>query len=579
MNETNHRYSGDDAGDALPPFLEAAVKSVREQPLPAASVERALKRAREIASSSETHRAADPVPFLSTPRGLQWRRFAMRPMAAAAAILLAATLLYLATRPQSAWADMARSMLTQDWIHVVERSPADEPLELWLSPRHQIKAVRIGRRVQLFDHRLKIAYSYEPAENTLYKMPDDDPRTPDDLELFVDAIPNLLRAGSYTSNDDKLAFLGSERDGAKVVSEKLETARDGQKSWSELTLTVQHPQLAEPVQMIVRADPITQLPHSWAIQGQVNGKRMAREVTFEYPSTGPTDAYALGVPDQAIFVDRVPADDVARLVDAIAAARQRFDNYHAIVVESAASNQWYEGSPVQIWRKGTRWRMEFSVVHPIDPSIVPSDHDEFGWWRARVASVRSYPVQLCDGDSEYSVRGHFIEAENPLDRRFEIESMKRQPIIGSKSDATPSIWSRMPEFLSHPPLGIPRTDLEPTVDLNPTDGPPSTVLLRTRRTFVTRGNEQSGLADFHRYWIDRARSHVVLRWETSGPADASATYVTEDLAQSPQGHWFPTVVRLKNAIRNEDGTTEDSLLRFYVDFDTEIPDKMFVVDR
>jgi len=79
-----------------------------------------------------------------------------------------------------------------------------------------------------------------------------------------------------------------------------------------------------------------------------------------------------------------------------------------------------------------------------------------------------------------------------------------------------------------------------------------------------------------RFWIDPARSFVAMEWELG-----DMPYIVEELAQSPRGHWYPTRVRRKNAVRSADRATVlgDQIFHFFLDFDAELPDSLFEPTR
>ena len=70
--------------------------------------------------------------------------------------------------------------------------------------------------------------------------------------------------------------------------------------------------------------PKSRLPRFWDIESS-GGERLRRE--FDYPESGPADVVAMGVPATARRVDRVPADDLVRVLDGLKTGRNRFDDY------------------------------------------------------------------------------------------------------------------------------------------------------------------------------------------------------------------------------------------------------------
>src|SRR5262249_42252661 len=155
------------------------------------------------------------------------------------------------------------------------------------------------------------------------------------------------------------------------------------KTWRQLEATIRWREGRKSVvKMLIRVDPTTGLPRTWDIiapDGVIHQ-------TLDYPETGPADILALGVPATAKRVDRVPGDDLNRILDGMTLGRNRFDDYCAYV--------WYEGQKPanvnRVWRKGHRWRVD--SVHRRNPTKeyfrktdeapfgVPPGVD-LGWWK------------------------------------------------------------------------------------------------------------------------------------------------------------------------------------------------------
>src|SRR5262249_6815388 len=121
------------------------------------------------------------------------------------------------------------------------------------------------------------------------------------------------------------------------------------------------------------------------------------------------------------------------------------------------------------------------------------------------------------------------------------------------------------------------------LDRAPKEGPADTVLLTAR---LTRPSEPNAYYR-SRYWVDPSRGCVTLRYthdELGGPggkprpdAAGSVTYAMDRLEQSPNGVWYPTRVRFKDAVRPGPGRGKpvDLVTWFYVDFKAELPDSLF----
>ena len=193
------------------------------------------------------------------------------------------------------------------------------------------------------------------------------------------------------------------------------------------------------------------------------------------------------------------------------------------------------------------------------------------WWMEKANRLRYAPLFLSDGKDGHQFRIKYKNGEQRTD--FDIESVDKDSRGLALDDPMPSRNQMFPEFFGHPPIGIPSTVFEPRIVAKPTDGPANTVLLEVRRTQPIPNQPQ-----LFRYWIDPQRDYLAMRWDMvqqNGADESITTYVINSVAQSPQGHWYPTEISRVNAIRYQDGTQADQLYRYYLDFDSPIPDSLF----
>jgi hypothetical protein len=117
---------------------------------------------------------------------------------------------------------------------------------------------------------------------------------------------------------------------------------------------------------------------------------------------------------------------------------------------------------------------------------------------------------------------------------------------------------------------------------DPSSGPEGTVLLRVRRNGRVDSapdpdaDKRPSQPDEFRFWIDPAREYLVMRMDMMGDGEnASSSYIVESVAQSPQGHWYPTRVR-RTSSRSD---VDDQIMEFHVEFDVDIPDALFDVKQ
>src|SRR5262245_49249557 len=376
------RNNRDSALAELHGTLREAVEQIQQDPVPQAAERRALERARALGRTVDQSQLIEKRLQQPWHCSIQLRRMASA--CAVAASIVIAVAFWLAW-PGPAWAQIAQAVREKAWIHVIDKDAQDRSMEGWLCPTQGISAWRIDGRVELLDARLRLYSSYDPQTKVLVRLPETEPRGKGPIEWLVETTESLFRSAEdekagrsdAKTRVEDLTFLAEEQAAIHLLSEKRRHMTHDGREWMAFDLTLQHRDLAEPIEMTVLVDPTTRLPHSWVTTGTFEGKSMRREVILDYPDGGPADVFALGVPRTATFVDRVPTDDIARVLHGFTAARQRFDNYHAVVVEYFSRDE-SNGQPTQIWRKGNRWRMEHPTIYPDDAP--PFNADANLWW-------------------------------------------------------------------------------------------------------------------------------------------------------------------------------------------------------
>jgi hypothetical protein len=109
-------------------------------------------------------------------------------------------------------------------------------------------------------------------------------------------------------------------------------------------------------------------------------------------------------------------------------------------------------------------------------------------------------------------------------------------------------------------------------------------VLLIARTTAHKG--AAGDGRIFRYWIDPAKSYLVMRHEWTDSALEpgksglrNETYLVDGVAQAPNGVWYPTLVRRVSldGAQGQEKRAEETWT-FSVDFKTEIPDGLFKVE-
>jgi hypothetical protein len=412
-----------------------------------------------------------------------------------------------------------------------------------------VSAVRHGSHVEYHDTALRTFIKYVPDEGVIYRLPESPERRSPDVDFYQ----QLLGPKGPTK---------SPVPGMDIVAQSRRDVTEGGRAWVEIEVTLKVIAGDRQQRMRFRVDPATKLPHSVVFESR-EGQGMT---LFDYPDRGPADIYDLDAPRTAKVVDRVPADDLDRVLAGLKAGRVRFDDYRSIM-------DWGDGMNVKrMWRKGRKWRAETILPAAGGPSEFPRDADAT-WWKKHQDDFEFMVQAICDGERIY-----YYQAEgNPFarDAKSPIRMKLSMTQEVNPSDDPFMPWPDFfPEHISHPNVWQPTHDREILLDAHSNDGPPRTIRLRVRDTRAS----DPGRPDLYKLWISPTFSYLAVRSETgvfeSGPSPMKLAYVDtrvlEGLMQAPSGAWYPTRVRRK--------TTQfptEQVWTFHLDFEVPIPEELF----
>jgi hypothetical protein len=230
-----------------------------------------------------------------------------------------------------------------------------------------------------------------------------------------------------------------------------------------------------------------------------------------------------------------------------------------------------------IWRKGEKWRREYRFPLARTPEerrafkelkFPPAGPEAAAWWREMTKGWRVNPIEICDGRAVY---GDTSKTEKTEWKK-----------VHSGPDLLGSYRSYLPEIQGYPDLLGPSPSVSIELDAHPKEGPPGTVLLIAR---PTAQKAAPGDGRIFRYWIDPAKSYIVMRHERTdsdpepGKPKSLERYVVDRVAQAPNGVWYPIVVRREylSGVQGKEKRGEETWT-FSIDFQTEIPDDLFKVE-
>jgi hypothetical protein len=506
----------------------------------------------------------------------------------AAAAIAAVVVVGFVFRAQTSFAEVATAALKQPWIHVQQTNADGTTTEAWYSTSQAISALRRPDSIEYRDYRLQVYYSYDLKEQVLYRSPDVTRSPSNYYESMAAAIAVLFQQGRTLDKPlEHLDFLSPDRNKMKVLDQEMKKVTENGQSWLEYRMTVSAPDLAEPAHLFFRVDEATKLPQLCRFEGKLHGKLSVSETRFDYPEKGPADVYAVGVPKSAKFVDRVPTGDLKRILETLAAGRERMDNYRAVFVMhlDGTDSKWWTDLPVIMYRKGDKFRTDYVSGWSGDLMAAkrPAEGDDLGkWWRERVKFFRFYPQYVMRGSMLYTSKKENV-TDSDGSEHAEIVSVHKSDYNTKPGESFPADYSMRPEFACRPPLGIGDQHMQPTLNLNPTDGPRGCILLTIQHTSREgRINEKGfGLPDEQRFWLDPKRDYIVMRWDMVTRDDAGKEEIfesdaVEEVAKSPSGIWYATRVRRSSPPNDKlNGKKIDQVYHLYVDFDVDLPDAFF----
>jgi hypothetical protein len=499
---------------------------------------------------------------------------------AAAATVVTVGLL---VRPKSSFAEVTNAVLEQSWVHTKTIYPDQSTLEeSWFSAAREISASRTPESITYEDHRLRVYYTYNPGEQVLYRSPDVSRSGANRSDSMAEVMSVLLQGGHPPVA--LLHFLGPDRDRLKVLDQSVEKITEKSRTWLDYHLTFNQPGDAQPVRMMFRVDPDTKLPQVRRVEVELNGKLTKVETRFDYPDRGPADIYELGVPRTSKLVDRVPTGDLKLIWETIRAGRERMDSYRATFVSrlEGMDHHWWTERPLILYRKGNQFRADYDAGWIGNPTPVnrPADGEDLGkWWVERAKLFRHYPLYVLR-DSTFFTSNLKTVTDRDGSQHQEIESVTKYTDNTIAGETFPVEYAMRPEFVCRPPMGLGNTDQEATLDMHPADGPAGCILLTVGHTKKDgRVNEKGiGIPDGNRYWLDPQRDFIAMRWDMvmrdqTGKETIINNHTVEETARSPQGVWYATKVRLKNAAGEK--RQFDKISHIYVDFNVDLPDSLF----
>ncbi len=494
-------------------------------------------------------------------------------MGAAALIVL-----WLLPQPSIGWEDVAKALRSQEWIRGTRTLAGDEKATMWISPKRETWAFRLGGGTCYFyAGRQRTKYEYRGGNRPIIKLP-----------LGEEDVQKVLPLDAIAQDQGAIGpwLFGTE----KIISQRRREISDPDRTWIEFDLVLWR---GEANRATLRVDSQTRLPVHLVLRSPEDATKIYKW-EFDYPAEGPGDIYALGVARDTKIVDRIPSREALQVLDAMSAGRDRIGDFRLIVSRQGSDlDDVLTSHPAAVVsRKGSRWRIDSCPKHgrPNPPIIRPDGQSWGSWFEARLAENPPNPLYVCDGTAVWK-NTNLLPGRRVGDIQFELSRrVAPQDLMSGEGLGTMQLAPNV-KFASliYPDL-FPKPGWPFEFDANPAEAPGMVIIKRAAELASA-----VPLVAHEWYYIDPAKGHAVVRAELftlpkGEPADPQKTQLRqsirmENFQKSPEGVWYPTIVWNKqpaariNAQGREVIQSRQYVIRYHFDFDADLPDSLFQIDE
>jgi hypothetical protein len=514
-------------------------------------VEQLLRRTRFTTPAKlDEQILADATRELSVPSAAgrvsaptrSWRRAAVILIALGAAFAVFAYL----DRPNLTLAQVAEAYARQKWAHI----KYDNGREQWTD--------LVDGRNFFKDHDGRAVYT-EPDGLRLGWMPEIPGHISKNKWFVGERPPRERRGGTPWDQFVEPYAQAAAKDVAKPSIERHDDVLDGR---GVIRFDLFHTDALDR-RLLVRqvwADPKTRLPvqerEVLQLAEREEQKRDAIVGKYDFPTTGPSSIYDLGVPQGLAIIDAKakPTDDVAKILEAAQAARDRFPKTYRLLVWTPNDEM---GAVDAIYRDGERFAQTRYFVNDLPglPSFPRNATAEqvLSWLGTRI------PVEQIVEDGQRDFRRTNNVFNEPNKPPAQVRVMQH---------------SKFPDNSNHlPGTQWPYVKLSGTPEKveSHADAPEGLIILRR-----TLGDHRLDA------WIDPSKDYACVRdvWQNLVDGkwvDDRVTYYS-DFAQTEAGQWYATDRRIEmsaNAKRGTSASTHHEKIELKVLKPEEIPPGTF----
>lgn len=489
----------------------------------------------------------------------QYRRLAISSSLVATVAILLWIILSTSTATL-AYTQVIEAVRQQKWLHAQAQFPNGEQGDMWVSLDQNLWAYRFGSSRCFYDGQQRAKYVLNESEDAINILPfsEEDKSGAFPTQTLTEESPSI----SWLFNTEK------------VVHQEQRRFHDNGREWIEFEMKLWR---GEHSIAILRVDPETRLPIRMELR---SAKDLVKPIVYEfdYPASGPSDIYEMGVKRELPIVDLRPSDNGQRIIDAMAASRARIGDFQMLV----STTQAFLGHA--IWRRGKCWRVDLCYLMnsggPWPSTPLEESANRSQWFEEQLGKTERVPLYICDGQTVWHNQSPLGSTKAVWERSSHVAptDLLSGEGLGNLAGAGNI---KFPSLL-YPDLSR-KAGWEFTFDETPEDNLGLVVIKRSAR--LATATPQVG---HEWYFIDPKKGHAVVKAELftvsanqqaePDSTDLRQTVVMKDFRDATNGTWVARSIEMNMPVVSQDTKSYGQMTtttQFDMIFDPEFKEGLF----
>lgn len=445
--------------------------------------------------------------------------------------------------------DVLESMQHVPWIHVtatVEAPGNSGVMQQWDNYDHSITIMKDADGVITYrDYQAQTMYVYQPKTNTVTIS-----RTTDRFNLPSPAASVEALIAEQEAEGAKVHYENTVHEGIAVRKILVENEQQ------DVTLFCD------------RSSGLPLTMETVAVLPGMSTPATASAV-FDYPTEGPGDIFALGVPADAEIVDNRPTGDAADLIEQV---QSHFDagfaDHLAVMLEShvEANGVLEPGNIVVMWQQLPRKRMShYRAFHYTGsksdwPTLYPLVKDR--WPDLTIADVLTL-VSDDVAETQWIFDGTTSTNRSNFSNRPQTQTIETDMFDHGTLDSLAGLSWPNPSSLQ-----MAGADTQKRLEALPPDaehlGLAGFQITTTPTDPEGRLPGTTTKAQVVSYWFDPAKDYLLIERASRIERNEGVSeylQITMETAQMPDGRWYPTLIESSSSYPHPDGHIVHSATR------------------